>query len=733
MEERERLRLEGMIQSVIYTNPDNGYTVLEIADDEDCFPAVGILPSVNVGEHVSVVGTWVTHKDYGQQFKIEEIEVVVPKTDTHILRYLASGAVKGIGPAIAEKIVSRFGNRSLEIIEHNYAELAVIKGISLSKAEEINKSYVSQFGLRNVMMFLQEYGLTPSECVRVYKKLGSGACEIIKNNPYVLCHIVHFPFERVDELAPSFGINSQASCRISAGILHVLRHNSTNGHTYVPRHKLTTVTANFLSVEEELLNDCIETLVDEEYIVIDEVDGIESIFLTDYYNAESYIAERLALLMRTFPDNKLDYSKVIASTEKALGIEYADEQREAISLALRRGIMVLTGGPGTGKTTVIKGIIAACGKQNLKVCLAAPTGRAAKRMTELTGCEAKTIHRLLEAEFSDDNVTHFCKNEKEQLDFEVIILDEASMIDCLLMDSLLRAMKLNCRLILVGDADQLPSVGAGNVLRDIIKSGDIPTVKLQHIFRQASESLIITNSHRIVNGELPVLDVRDSDFFFMSSGGEASANATVCDLVSRRLPAAYGYNSNTDIQVITPARKTLCGTKELNKSLQAKINPPSPQKSEVILRGIVYRQGDKVMQTRNNYELLWTSDSGEQGSGIFNGDIGFVESIDFKSSVLEVSFDGKAVSYPFQMIDDLEHAYAITAHKSQGSEFSAVVLVLDGVPPRLKYRNLLYTAVTRAKERLIIVGRQSTVAEMVRTCNIGARYTALSEFIYREI
>ncbi len=729
----ERIRFDGIIQSVIYTNPENGYTVLEIADEQDLLPAVGILPSVNVGEHVSVIGTWTTHKDYGKQLKIEEIEIVLPKTETQILRYLASGAVKGIGPVLAEKIVSRFGKNSLDVIEHHYADLAVIKGISPAKAEEISKSYVSQFGLRNVMMFLQGYGLTPSECVRIYKKLGSGATEIIRNNPYILCKIAHFPFERIDELAPSFNIKNDAPCRLSAGLIYVLRHNSNNGHTYVPRHKLLSVTANFLSCDEALLEDCLEELTDSEEIVLDEIDGIEAAFLADYYNAEVYIAERLSLLMATFPDNGLDTDRIINSAEKALGINYAKEQRDAISLALRRGVMVLTGGPGTGKTTIIKGIIYGCGKQNLKVCLAAPTGRAAKRMTELTGCEAKTVHRLLEAEFSDDNNTHFCKNEQDTLDYDIIILDEASMIDCRLMDSLLRAMKLNCRLILVGDADQLPSVGAGNVLRDIVKSQDIPLVSLEHIFRQARDSLIITNSHKIISGEMPILDVKDSDFFFINSANENATASTVCDLVSRRLPKAYGYDSLNDIQVITPARKTVCGTTELNKALQNTVNPPDNNKSEVILRGTVFRQNDKVMQTRNNYELLWTSNSGEQNSGIFNGDIGFIEEIDLKASSMKINFDGKRVNYPFTLIDDLEHAYAITTHKSQGSEFPAVILCLDGVPAKLKYRNLLYTAITRAKEKLIIVGKQSIISQMVSTCNVGARYTALTEFLHREI
>ncbi len=733
MEEREQIQLEGGIRSVIFCNEQNGYTVLEIENGEDCFPAVGVLPPLHAGEHVIVRGYWGTHKDYGRQFQIQAVEVVQPRTETQILRYLASGAVRGIGPALAERIVERFGAQTLQIMEKEPRRLAEIKGISLSKSEEIARSYAEQFGLRSVMLFLQQYGLTPSECVRIWKKLGGGATDTVKKNPYVLCTLIRMPFDRADEIAQAFGIEPHASCRLMAGLLYVLRHNRQNGHTYLPKDKLLPVACKLLDASVNQMEDALDMLVDLQSVVVDTVGETQVVFLPDCHRAEQYIADRIALLRSAFPGSQEDYGNIVARIEKSLQISYAPEQKQAIDYALRRGALVLTGGPGTGKTTVIRGIIMACESIGLKVCLAAPTGRAAKRMTELTGVEAKTIHRLLEAEFDENDVSRFARNERNTLDYTAIILDEASMIDAVLMESMLRAMKLNCRLILVGDADQLPSVGAGNVLRDLIDSGAIPTVRLEHIFRQAAESLIITNSHRVVRGEMPLLDQKDSDFFFLSSESESLTRRTVCDLVSRRLPDAYGFSPLWDIQVLTPSRRAGCGTVVLNAALQEALNPAGAHKHQVVLRGITFREGDKVMQVRNNYDLIWTDEKREEGSGIFNGDIGIIETIDAVNSNLRICFDGRRVDYGFELCEDLELAYAITAHKSQGSEFPAVVLALSGVPSKLVYRNLFYTAITRARELLVLVGSGGTIAKMVSVANRNARFTALQEFLRREM
>ena len=730
MDELERLT--GVITSVIYVNPDNGYTVLEISNETDTVPAVGILPDVNPGEQVSVLGKWVLHKDYGRQFQIQSIEIKVPETTAQIQKYLASGAVPGVGPVLAERIIEAFGDEALKIIENDYFRLAEVKGISVSKAEEISRAYSEQFGLRTAMLFLQQFDISPAECIRIYKKYGLLTHDVIKNDPYVLSTRMHMPFARVDAIAEQLGFDQTSQKRICAGVLYVMYHNCLNGHTFIPLKKIAPVACKMLGCEPDDVSEAIQRLIDGEELYLEDIEDTECLFLPECYKAESYIAQRLCLINRSIPSNHVDQDKLINRLEKQLGIEYDVKQRDAVEQAMQRGLLVLTGGPGTGKTTIIRGILEGFCSIGLNACLAAPTGLAAKRMTELTGFEAKTVHRLLEASFDDNGKSRFSRDEQNPLDYEAVILDEASMVDVFTFESLLRAMKLGCRLVIVGDADQLPSVGPGNVLRDIIDSGLLPCIKLDRIFRQAAESLMITNSHHVVNGEMPVLNRSDSDFFFIPSENELSASDTVCDLVSRRLPSAYGFDPVWDIQVVCPSKKGVTGTAALNKSLQAVLNPQSGSKDEVMLRGTVFRVGDKIMQIRNNYDLLWVDKNGEHGAGIYNGDIGVVEKIIPSATELKIRVEDKLYDYPFSLADDLDLAYAITVHKSQGSEFDAVVLPVGSVPEKLVYRNLFYTAITRAKKMIVLIGSKNTVSAMVANVNKNARYTALTEFIYRE-
>lgn len=728
----EKFSFKGIVQNVIYFNTDNGYTVLELANDEDTILAVGTLPDINPGERVSVTGHYTLHKEYGKQLQIEALEINIPENTEQIRKYLASGAIPGIGPVIAERIVDAFGEESLSVIENDYFRLAEVKGISVTKAEEISRAYSEQFGLRNAMLFLQQFGITPAECIRIYKKYGLMTVDVIKHDPYVLSTRMHLSFDRVDTIAEKLGFDSNSQKRIMAGVLFVMTHNCANGHTFIPRRKVVPVACKMLGCSEELAKDATELLIESEDLYSEEIDDVECLFLPDCYRAESYIAARLCTLNSCFPPREEENEKLIAALEKQFNITYAEKQRKAVSLALQRGFLVLTGGPGTGKTTVIRGIAEGYRAMGLDVCLAAPTGRAAKRITELTGFEAKTVHRLLEAGFDENGVSRFSKNDSNQLKYSAIILDEASMVDIFMLESLLRAVKAHCRIVLVGDADQLPSVGPGNILRDIIDSNLLPCVQLDHIFRQAAQSLMITNSHRVVSGEMPVLDDKNSDFFFISCPSDSVASKNICDLVSRRLPQAYSFDPLWDIQVICPSKKGLTGTVALNQAIQSVLNPKDDKKNEVTLRGTLFREGDKIMQIRNNYDLIWTDLSGENGSGIFNGDIGEIIKIDDVKTMMRIRIEDKHYDYPFSMADDLDLAYAVTVHKSQGSEFEAVVLPVCSVPAKLIYRNLFYTAITRAKKMIVLIGNSNTVSQMVQSTGKNARFTALTEFLFRE-
>lgn len=719
-------KLSGTIEHITFSNSNNGYTVavLKLPDDE--ITVVGTMPFVSVGDFVEVAGKFDTHPVYGPQFKVQSFEKSAPSDTASILNYLSSGSIRGVGPATARNIVERFGERSLEIIENEPERLAEIRGISEEKAKNIAEDYLKQFGIRDVMLFLSPFKVSPERCLKVYQSLGPNSCDIIRRNPYALCsEDIGFAFEKAEEISIAFQLPKHSGERISAGIEYVLRHNLSNGHTCLPKSKLITTAAKLLECEDNEVSDILEYMLSSLILRKLVTEDTEYIALPKYHAAEEFIAARLAVLLKYSPPSELMAELEIDFIEQKENIKYEELQREAIRMALSKGIMVLTGGPGTGKTTTLNAIIKILSSKGLDISLAAPTGRAAKRMSELTGCDAKTLHRLLEVEWSEGDKQTFARNERNPLKCDVLIVDEMSMVDVLLFESLLRAVRLGCRIILVGDADQLPSVGAGNILSDIIADGHIPAIKLDKVFRQAMESLIVSNAHRIISGEPPELSCKTSDFFMVHGKNPISAGDLVVDLCTKRLPEAYGFDPVTDIQVLCPSKMLDMGSVNLNNMLQYKLNPLKKDTKKVTFKGFELREGDKVMQIKNNYDIMWTSDSGETGTGVFNGDIGTLRSIDHRNGVLQVRFDDKVATYYNDNIGELELAYAMTIHKSQGSEFECVVLPLMDTPSRLLYRNLLYTAVTRAKKLLVIVGSERVVTTMVENNRKNLRYTAL--------
>ncbi len=731
MEQKQLESLTGSIEEIIFRNEDTGFTVLLLAADEEPVTVVGEVLDIAVGEEVTVTGRFVTHGTYGTQFKAETFQRLLPSNAAAIAKYLASGAIKGVGPVLAGRLVAKFGDQTLEVIENEPRRLAQVQGISPQKAASIGGEFKRIFGIRSVMLFLEGFQVDPSAAIRVWKLWGSLAADVIRQDPYCLCcDEVGLGFERADEIATRLGLAPESILRVRAGLLHVLRHNARNGHVCLPREKLLEVAAGFLEQPGELLDEVLADQLAEGNLHLYQNGQASHVYLPEYFFAESYIAGRVGLMLRLDCPLKPDYSAELDKLEQRLGIQYAALQRRAAAQALGSSIFILTGGPGTGKTTTLNGILQLLEQQKLKVALAAPTGRAAKRLSEVTGREAKTIHRLLEVDPASPRHA-FKRNEKNPLPCGALIVDEMSMVDSLLFESLLRATRQSCKLILVGDPDQLPSVGAGNLLRDLIASDLVPTVHLSEVFRQAADSLIVTNAHAIVRGELPNLTRRDSDFFFMHRQNLESAAQTVVDLCCRRLPARYELSPMWDIQVIVPGRKGLLGTEQLNPLLQQALNPPAPGKVEHTALGRTLREGDKVMQVRNNYDAVWSS--GElEGMGVFNGDIGIIEMIDRPSSTVLIRFDDKTVAYSFDMLDEIEHAYAITIHKSQGCEFEAVVMPLAGYHPRLHYRNLLYTGVTRAKRLLVVPGHAQTIAGMVGNNKRTLRYTNLKAMLADE-
>lgn len=733
MQETNLLELCGSVEQIIFRNEQNGYTVLELSAEGERITAVGIMPWVSVGEEVRLLGAWKSHPSFGTQFAAETCERALPTNTAAILRYLSSGAVKGIGPATAARLVDAFGEKTLEIMEKEPERLQSIKGLSKAKAEKISEEFKNMFGIREIMLFLSGYGVTPEEAVRVWKKWGVQALDNIRRDPYLLCiEPVRIPFDRVDGIAAAMERPQDDACRIRAGILHVLRHNRNNGHTCLPEEKLAQASARFLGVECGQTQEALESLVLDLSLVRDEIYGRSFIFLPDLHRCEVFSAGRLQMMLHYPPQRILGVTREIELIEREEGIAYADQQKKAIADALEKGLLILTGGPGTGKTTTLNAIIRILQKNGEKVLLAAPTGRAAQRMAEVTGCEAKTIHRLLEVEWNEDDKPVFTRNEKNLLNCDALILDELSMVDSSLFEGVMRALPLGCRLIMVGDCDQLPSVGAGNVLGDLIRSGQVPVVQLTEIFRQSMKSLIVTNAHRIVQGKMPRLSDHSSDFFFLPVYDPVQIGQSIVDLCIRRLPKSYGYSPLSDIQVLCPGRKGELGSIALNKQLQSAVNPAGRNKKELSANGYTLREGDKVMQVRNNYDIDWTKDDGSGGSGVFNGDVGTLLAIDKASGALAVRFEDRTAFYDMDSAGDLELAYAITVHKSQGSEFEAVVMPMFQGPPQLYYRNLLYTGVTRAKNLLVMVGTPRTVEVMVENNRKTKRFSALCAYLTKE-
>lgn len=722
--------LSGQVEYVTYQNRLNGYTVATLNTDDGPVTVVGTLLSIAPGDNLELQGEMTVHPTYGEQFKVFSYQRIAPKGKAAILNYLSSGAIKGVGPATARLIVERFGEDSLEIIANSPLNLAQIRGISSEKAVKIGMEYAAQYNARDIMFRFSKYGVSPEDSLKIYRELGENAVEIFEQNPYVLCdEEIGFPFAKADQIAGFIPGAHQSDYRIAAGIIYILEHNLQNGHTCLPKDKLFAAARNMLETDTDALERITGGLVSSLRLLEKQINGKPFLFLPKYYTAEEYVAANILARLRVPQSSIAAARQETELIEKRLGIKYEDLQKKAIQQVLVSGFSVLTGGPGTGKTTTLNAVINILSSKGLNVCLCAPTGRAAKRMSEVTGYPAKTVHRLLEVGFDQNDRPCFVKNERNQLDAQVLVVDEVSMVDVRLFEALLRATPMTCKILLVGDADQLPCVGAGNVLHDIIGYDKIPVVTLKKIFRQAGESLIVRNAHAILNGDDPENGKDGSDFYMLTEKTPRQTADLVCDLVFSRLPCAYGFDRLKDIQILCPSRKGELGCNNLNIILQDLLNPPSKQKRQVSYMGVTFREGDKVMQIKNNYDICYTADDRRQGSGIFNGDSGIIEKIDPKNGMFYVRFDDRLATYYNEHLKEIELGYAVTVHKSQGSEYDCVIVPLYDTPAPLLYRNLLYTAVTRAKKLLVIAGKTSKVHDMVQNNKKTLRYTALKTFL----
>ena len=720
--------LQGVIAGVVFQNYDNGYSVLRLrVSNQETVTVVGTIPLPVVGERLMVTGKWSSHPSYGRQFEAEFLERLMPQSAPEILTYLSGRAVKGIGPKTAARIVDKFGESTLAVMEREPHRLAEVPGISKAKAEAIGQAFRLQVGIRSLMEFFSVHHLTAELAVRTYKLYGEDSMQLLYDNPYMLMEeSLEAPFEAVDRFAIEMGVSGADPRRVEAGILFELGYNRDAGHSFLPRQKLIPATAKLLSLSEDEVEQALERLVQELRVMEHTLANISVCYLPELFEAETFSTDALLHFARSRYPAPQGLERKLKQAAKEADVEYSQQQADAIREAACSGLLIVTGGPGTGKTTIIKGILSLYEQMGLQCTLAAPTGRAAKRMSEVTGMEASTIHRLLGAGI--DPVTgklFFARDEGNPLKTHAVIVDEVSMVDILLLSSLLRAIPQNARVILVGDPDQLPPVGPGFPFSDMLRSGILPTVRLTQIFRQAQESLIVMNAHKVNQGQYPELRNVKKDFFFLSVRSEEAVAQTVAGLCETRLPQNMGIPSE-QIQVLSPTKKTGAGTFQLNRLLQSRLNPPIVGKAEKKFGELTFREGDRVMQIRNNYDILWKkADGASVGTGIFNGDIGTVLSIDQDMETVSIQFDDRIADYDFTMLSELEPAYAITVHKSQGSEYRAVVLVCFGGSPYLLNRSVLYTAITRAKELLVIVGTEEAVAKMVENARVGRRYSGL--------
>ena len=721
-------RLEGTIAYITFTSQDTGFTVLELQTDDDLVTVVGEMVGVAPGQQLVVQGTYANHPSFGIQFKVQNYEVALPSDENAIYAYLASGAVKGIGPVTAKRIIKAFGANALEILECDPVQLATVKGISYRQAVDIQTEFKRIYGIQDVIMNLSNYGLSASQAIALYGVYGQATTEIISQNPYLLCNDPTFlPFERADNIANRMMMEYDSHQRIAGGVLYVLRHNSQKGHCCVPYDRLVETVSAFIGVEPEKVEGVIEEKCDEGELFCEEINERPFVYLAQLYVAELVSCQKLTQLMASKPKTNIDISSVINTVQNILDIKYAPNQIKALEKVADSSVCIITGGPGTGKTTLVKGIISMFEMQADVVSLCAPTGRAAKRLSELSGKNAKTIHRLLEVVPGTKNDIKFQRNQDNPIPCDVLIVDECSMVDIVLFSQLITAVKDGCRVVLVGDYNQLPAVGPGNILKDLLDCGIVPNVQLTDIFRQAQESDIVVNSHAINQGVYPKTGGRTGDYFFIESGENVEDYIT--GLVQTRLPRAYGFDSFEDIQILSPSRKRRGGTVNLNAAIQSALNPENPAKPEIAFNGVVFRLGDKVMQIKNNYDLQFVRDNGETDVGVFNGDIGQIIAVDKFNKSLTVKIDDKTYVYPQEFFPQLEHAWAVTVHKSQGSEFKAVILCISDTPNELQYRNLLYTAFTRAKELLVVVGRSEIMARMVHNSKKQLRYSGVKHFI----
>ena len=730
----ERSTIEGTVENVVFQNEENGYTVLSLLTDQgEVVTVVGCIPFAAAGEGMTVTGVWVNHPVYGVQMTAELVERRMPREEDEIVSYLSSGVLKGVGPATAARLVERFGTDTLRVIEEEPEKLHTIKGITAKKATESSAAFRSLTGLRRVMEFLSRYDLPVTLAMGLLRAYGDETLTRLKENPYLLtderCGV---EFAAADEIAPSMGFDVDDPCRTEAAVLYELNHNLSNGHVFLPRPKLVAATTELIGIDEETAEKALDDLTERRAVVCKSIANVDGCYLRRMYEAEVYVAKRLAAACGDDWDCGRDVDRIIDDIQARQGIAYAPEQRRAVALAAEKGVLLLTGGPGTGKTTSVRGIVSLFERMGLDVLLLAPTGRAAQRMSQLCGRDAQTVHRALGMSWNDltGEVT-FRKNEKEPLEADAVIVDEMSMVDLELMASLLRAMRPGCRLVMVGDPDQLPSVGAGNVLGDLLRSGVIPAVSLTEIFRQAEASAIIRNAHAVNCGRPPELHNTQNDFFFLCRRAPDRLVQTVVELCRDRLPGKMGIPAE-QIQVLSPTRKGVCGTVNLNRALQAALNPPAAGKHQKQWGDLVFREGDRVMQTRNNYDAVWEKDDGTVGAGIFNGDVGVIQEIDPSGELITIRFDERTCVYTADLLSQLDMAYAVTVHKAQGSEYRCVVLVSAAVAPALMVRGVLYTAITRARELLVLVGDDTAPAQMAANDRQQRRYSGLRRRLKEE-